>query len=283
MNRGYDGRPIFTDALDKDFLVSLFEKNQDLTKVSLLTYCVMDNHYHLVLQNTSERMADFFKQVNGQYGTYFRKKYGGRGYVFQDRYKSQLIQDDAYLMVAIAYVLNNPVKAGLVKTYPDYTWSSGRFYFNKTDDIFVDTDFVNELMGDEKNLQQMVARVSDLEELPTVKSEMGMIVGGEEFISEAMDKADRRKEGECLERKRCDDRFFDSVEKVMFEFQNKHGVLVNELNGSTYSSKRMRAELLVNLKDKAGLRYTELIKFDAFGDLTINSLASIYHRYKKKK
>lgn len=73
-------------------------------------------------------MSDFFKQLNGQFGTIYRKNQGGKGYVFQDRFKSMLIQDNSYLLMVIAYVLNNPVRARLVDNFIDYKWSSALFY-----------------------------------------------------------------------------------------------------------------------------------------------------------
>lgn len=85
MNRGYEGRPIFRSAADKKFFLALLERIQPLTKIRILAYCVLDNHYHLVIQNAFGRMSDFFKQLNGQYAVYYRKRHGGRGYVFQDR------------------------------------------------------------------------------------------------------------------------------------------------------------------------------------------------------
>ena len=76
----------------------------------------------MVLENSSGRMSDFFKQLNGQIASEYRKQVGGKGYVFQDRFKSTLIQNEAYLMLVIAYTLNNPVRARLVENFMDYQW-----------------------------------------------------------------------------------------------------------------------------------------------------------------
>ncbi len=73
MNRGYEGRPIFQQERDKLFFIEQLSLVQKLTKIRLLAYCVMDNHYHLILQNGSEKMAEFFKQLNGRFGSYSRK------------------------------------------------------------------------------------------------------------------------------------------------------------------------------------------------------------------
>ena len=78
MNRGHDGLKIFRKDDDKEFFLNLLGEYSKNLKTRILAYCLMDNHYHLVVQNISGRMSDFFKQVNGQYGGYYR---GPRGTV----------------------------------------------------------------------------------------------------------------------------------------------------------------------------------------------------------
>ena len=250
--------------------------------MNILSYCVMDNHYHLIIQNGSGRMADFFKQLNGQYGSHYRQGHGGRGYVFQDRYKSCLIQDDAYLMLCLAYVLNNPVKAGICKTYEDYSWSSAMPYFSAAPPEWLDTKFIEELFGDAETLKHFVDAQADLDELPLVKTPMGRIIGGEGFVPIALECSDRRRDGRSMKRKRTLDYEFDPVEKVFQEFERKHKIRLDELDTRTYRGKRLRVELLVYLRERAGLRYRELAELDLFSDLSINSLGVMYHRARKK-
>ena len=275
MNRGYEGRPIFGAEPDKVFFLGLLKKIQALTKIRILAYCIMDNHYHLVLQNESGKMSEFFKQLNGQYAIYYRKRHGGRGYVFQDRYKSMLIQDDAYLMIAIAYVLNNPIAVKMTKTFTDYPWSSGSFYFNKEKCEAADCGYVEGLFGTKDELQRFVLE-TDFDELPTVQSDLGQIIGGEEFIPLAM--AERRSGKESVERRRGQDKYFEPLEKVIQEFEKKHQIKIAGLNVQSYSGKKMRAELLVHLKERAGMTYREIAQLDLFADLELSSLGCIYRR-----
>ncbi|NIM12167.1 MAG: hypothetical protein GTO45_08650 [Candidatus Aminicenantes bacterium] len=79
MNRGYDGNDIFTGNKKKAQFVDLLEGTAKKLKIHLFAFCVMDNHYHLVLENNNERMSDFLGQLNGLYGMYYRKVEGGRG------------------------------------------------------------------------------------------------------------------------------------------------------------------------------------------------------------
>ena len=282
MNRGYEGRPIFKGDQSKHVFLELLEKSVRLSQTRVLAYCIMDNHYHLILENTTGRMPEFFKRLNGEYGTWYRQIQGGKGYVFQSRYKSTLIQDDPYLILSIAYVLNNPVKARIVKDFREYPWSSASLYFSDNSCGGVDKGFVEELFETRDGLDESVRMAMGIERLPMVKTEMGMIIGGEDFVPIAMRKADRRSGRQSMERKRKRDMFFEPVEKVFMEFENIHGIQLNRLDFGTLHGKRLRSELLVLLKERSGLTYSQIARLDYFGDLSINSLGSLYHRFRKK-
>ena len=138
MNRGYEGKKIFLKDSEKNLFLELLKETAKVLRIRIFAYCIMDNHYHLVLENSSGRMSEFFKKFNGQYGRIYRKENKGKGYVFQDRFKSKIIQDDSYLLMVIGYVLNNPVRAGLATDFLDYQWSSSSLYFNKQSSDIID-------------------------------------------------------------------------------------------------------------------------------------------------
>ena len=138
MNRGIRGEYIFPDDGDKRTFLAILSKKAKLLGVRLIGYCVMNNHYHVLLENSSGRMSSLLKVVNGAYGIYYRRKHGGKGYVFQNRFKSTLIQDDSYLRLAILYLLQNPVRAGLVANCIEYPWSSAGEYMGKAKQVIAD-------------------------------------------------------------------------------------------------------------------------------------------------
>jgi REP element-mobilizing transposase RayT len=279
MNRGYDGKAIFSGSIEKQIFIELLEKCASDLRIRLLAYCIMDSHYHLILENSSGHMSDFFKKLNGQYGSFYRKKNGGRGYVFQDRYKSMLIQDDSYLMVSISYVLNNPVKAGLCDNFMDYKWSSSSLYFSGRKSRIVDTDFVEEIYERKENLINLVPGMY-CDELPTIKTRVGRIIGGHEFSIKALKKFDRRSGKESLKNKRINDKYFEPVEKIFQEFEKKYGMKIEEIDTAKYLGKRLRGELLVYLKDRAGLKYSEICDFPLFENLRMNSLGKLFQSAK---
>lgn len=116
MNRALNDESILAGYGDKKHFLKLLADSATTKRIRVLAFCLMRNHYHLIVQNTSGRLSDFMRQLNGDYGLYYRHKYGGRGYVFQDRCKSTLIQNDTYLRMAFLYVLLNPVRVRLTKS-----------------------------------------------------------------------------------------------------------------------------------------------------------------------
>lgn len=282
MNRGYNGNPIFKERNNKYDFLDFLKLYSEKLEIKLFAYCLMDNHYHLILENCSGRMSDFIKQLNGNFGRLYRRRHGGKGYVFQGRYKSILIQDDSHLFLAIAYLLNNPVRAGMVKKFFQYEWSSASAYYNKrsSNDI-VDRIFVENLFGDRNSLIRLVNH-SGKESLPVIGTRLGKILGEKSFVEAAIKKFDRRINTESLERKRTNDVYFDPVDKIIMEIEKKYMIKLEQLDRTTYSGKKIRGELLMHLRDKGGLKYSEIIIMDLFSDLKLHSLGKLYKRARAK-
>jgi hypothetical protein len=92
----------------------------------------MNNHVHLLIEERGESIAQIFKRLDTRYAQWFNKKYGRTGYLFQDRFKSQPIENDRYFFTALRYIYNNPVAAGMVTKAVDYPWSSRRLLGKET-------------------------------------------------------------------------------------------------------------------------------------------------------
>ena len=188
MNRGHNGSIIFPHDEDKEYFLFILKKKANLLKIRILAYCIMDNHYHIILQNSSGRLSDFMKQVNSIYATYYRRKYGGQGYVFQNRFKSTLIQQDKYLFKAILYTLLNPVRAKIVKGIFEYRWTSANEYFGGGEGV-TDKGFVEGVIGSKRRLMEVSGEEIKVEEKG---SRMGRVMGDDGFIEESLREYDRR-------------------------------------------------------------------------------------------
>ncbi len=144
MMRGNERKNLFLDEEDKQrFLEIVFAKKKE-AGFSLLAYCLMNNHVHLVLQVGEEELATTMKRINASYAYYFNQKYNRVGHLFQDRFKSEPIEDERYLMAVARYIHNNPVKAGIVEKIRDYRWSSYRCYLSpeKPESSNVNTEII---------------------------------------------------------------------------------------------------------------------------------------------
>lgn len=95
----------------------------------------MDNHVHLLMSEGTEEISKIMKRINVSYAYYFNQKYGRIGHLFQDRFKSEGIEDDTYLLAATRYIHNNPVRANIVKHAGEYKWSSYGIYINHQKDF----------------------------------------------------------------------------------------------------------------------------------------------------
>lgn len=280
MSRAIGGEYIFSKDEYKDYFLSIIKEELKKQKIKILAYCIMNNHYHLILQNTSGRMAAFMREINGRYGIYYRSKVGGKGYVFQDRYKSTLVQDGKYLRMVIIYVLLNPVRAHIVNNPYQYRWSSINEYFNEMDDSIVDNKFVEGLFDDKETMDKLLREWGVKISGKTTK--LGMVVGNNRFIKEAIRKFDRRKNKGESKRMREKDYMFTSPDKVIKKFERDKGIKIEDIDTKTLAGKRLCGELLVFLKDKAGLTYREIIIYPPFINLRYSSLAKIYNRTRKK-
>ena len=112
----------------------------------------MDNHVHLLVRESTEGLATIMKRINVSYVYYFNQKNHRTGHHFQDRFKSEPIDDERYLLSVVRYIHNNPVKAGIVEKPGQYKWSSYDTYLNphKPEAKMVDTEFILSLMANDQ-------------------------------------------------------------------------------------------------------------------------------------
>lgn len=132
MMRGNEKKDIFIDEEDKmKFIDILIEKKQD-EAYYLYAYCLMNNHVHLIIKEGKDELSRIMKRINISYAHYFNDKYDRVGHIFQDRFRSEAIESEAYLLSAIRYIHMNPVKANVVKETSQYSWSSYNLYIDQS-------------------------------------------------------------------------------------------------------------------------------------------------------
>jgi len=146
--RGINRQILFNDNEDHHRFLQTIKFYKETSGYEIYAYCLMSNHIHLLLKVGSEPMAQFMRRICGKFVYWYNHKYERAGYLFQDRFKSEPVEDDPYFLSALRYIHQNPLKAGLVKDINRYPWSSYRAYVKK--DKLVDVDFALKMFGGNK-------------------------------------------------------------------------------------------------------------------------------------
>ena len=127
--RGNEKKDIFLSDEDRLRYLSILNNMKSKYDFIIEAYCLMNNHVHLLIYDNGKDVSQIIKSINISYVYYFNSKYERVGHLFQERFGSEIIKDDKYLLAASAYIHNNPVRAGFVKYPQDYLWSSAKRYF----------------------------------------------------------------------------------------------------------------------------------------------------------
>ena len=137
--RGINRQRIFEDEEDYERFLFLLSHYREVSGYSLYTWCLMPNHIHILLKEGEEPLQKIFRRIGASFVYWYNMKYGRTGHLFQDRFKSEAVEDDTYFLTALRYIHRNPVKAGICSLPEDYPYSSYSSYF---DSSMIDSAFV---------------------------------------------------------------------------------------------------------------------------------------------
>lgn len=140
MLRGINQQQIFEDEEDYQKFIEIVKLYQATSEYKVFAYCLMGNHIHLLMEFKKEPIEQVFKRIGSKYVYWYNVKYQRKGHLFQDRFKSEPVDDDPYFLTVIRYIHQNPVKAGLCKKVEEYKYSSYGEYLNGSK--FIDTEYV---------------------------------------------------------------------------------------------------------------------------------------------
>ena len=129
MTQGIGKEYVFPDDNSKGFYISCLQKNKAVYPVKIIAFCVMGNHAHVLLSVSDHaELSKYLRRVNSDYARYYNRVHKRVGYVFRDRFRSELITDVKYLCHCAVYIQNNPIKAGIAEKAEDYKYSSFNNY-----------------------------------------------------------------------------------------------------------------------------------------------------------
>ena len=158
MLRGINRQDLFHEESDYLFFLKRLnllvhpknEKNEPAPSLcDIYAYCLMTNHVHLMLAPRERELSDVVKPLAISYARYYNTKYSRCGYLFQDRFKSEPVDDFNYVATLFRYIHQNPVKAGIVENVDDYRWSSWHDYLSDKGRVYIitETSFMLEQIG----------------------------------------------------------------------------------------------------------------------------------------
>jgi putative transposase len=129
--RGNERKDIFRDERDRERFLGYLETAVVRYKAVIHVYCLMNNHYHLLMSTPAGNLSQILRHINGAYTVYYNKRHHRFGHLFQGRYKAILIDADEYAAELSRYIHLNPVRAGLANLPEGYPWTSYLNYIGR--------------------------------------------------------------------------------------------------------------------------------------------------------
>lgn len=146
MLRGINQQQIFEEAEDCDKFLDVMRDCKEICQYDVYAYCIMGNHIHLLIKEGTETLEQVFKRICGRFVYWYNIKYRRVGHLFQDRFKSEPVDSNEYLLTVVRYIHQNPIKAGLCKRVSDYVYSSYGEYIGNSN--LVDRDYILGICGE---------------------------------------------------------------------------------------------------------------------------------------
>lgn len=144
--RGINRQSIFEDDEDKQKLIETLGRYKVISEYKIYGYCLMDNHVHILLQEVKEPIGMIIKRISSSYVNWFNAKHKRCGHLFQERFKSEVVETDSYFLTVLRYMHQNPIKAKITNDIADYRWSSYREYINRKE--LVDREMALKMFSD---------------------------------------------------------------------------------------------------------------------------------------
>lgn len=290
INRGQGKREVFCDRMDYQNFLDILSEACQVYGAKIVAYCLMGNHYHLLVKTPKGNLSDFMRHVNGVYTQRFNKRYKQDGSLFKGRYKSVVVQEGSYLLRLIRYIHNNPVRSGIVKFANGYLYSSHKaFLSGKESNWLRFKDTLKTQWKREKDLirayrEYMKKDDEVVDEYLRDKSKQAAraIIYGDEGYKDKIKMTylgAKRLYGEVPEGRRAKDEIAVRIIKreVAKEFKIGEDELLRSRRGRENTARMMA---LVLARESSGYRHRELGQL--FGGISYKSVSSNYDRFKKR-
>ncbi|MGD8227432.1 MAG: transposase [Desulfobacteraceae bacterium] len=145
MARGIEGRDIFRDIRDREAFLQRLSKIVTEGKGQLFAWCLMPNHIHLLMRPQEMTLANMMRRLLTGYAVWHNRRHNRKGHLFQNRYKSIIVEEDPYFLELVRYIHLNPVRAGILKTMPRldrYPYTGHSVILGKQEFLCQDSEWV---------------------------------------------------------------------------------------------------------------------------------------------
>lgn len=269
MNRGRRGESVFLDKHDYSMFVELLKEVVDMYRVRVAAYCLIPNHYHILIQTPGGDLARCMRHLNGIYTQRFNRAHNCDGQLFRGRYKSTLVDADSYLLELLRYIHRNSLEAGLVKELNKYAWSSHKRYLSNAKKWdWLHKAFILSLFGREKReaikTYKKFISMETPEEINRIfsKRKFPSMLGSESFINSVKETFFHKKRHDEIPESR---RLAPEAEKIKDAICNAYGIEESSLlssrrgvlneprNVAIFLVRRLRGEKLEEIGRRFGI------------------------------
>lgn len=185
--RGNERRSIYRDDVDRQHFLELLAEVRKDYRWRILCYCLLGNHYHLLVQTPEPNLAVGMRQLNGVYSQWFNRRHARVGHLLQGRYSAKLVQADQHLLAVARYIVRNPVRAGLCEQPGEWRWSSYRATLGERPPWFVDVQTLLSCYSATRELARKHYRMHVEDAAEDGYSVHPLVDGDETFVASTLD------------------------------------------------------------------------------------------------
>jgi len=247
ISRGNKKEAIFKNNKDFTLFLDILSEVIERYNWKLYAYCLMKNHYHLLIETIDPNLSQGMLLLNGKYTQKFNRRYDTCGHLFQGRFKAFIIDRESYLLEVVKYIILNPVNAGIVKSPSEYKWSSFNDIISNKRNINIDFKTILNLFENNiKNpIEQFIEFISSGDKFDYKKNLTGKIFLGDIKFAKKVMKYSRGAK-----------RFKEIAKKSRFVDRPK----LKEIFGRIRNIER-RNELIYESHIKYGYSFSEIAKY----------------------
>lgn len=294
MNRGRRGENVFWDRKDFEAFLHVLQEAAEVFNLHVSAYCLMSNHYHLLVQTPDGNLSRVMRQINGVYTQRHNRRHKIDGQLFRGRFKSILVEEDNYLLELLRYIHRNPVRANICKSVEEYPWTSHQGYVSNAKKWdWLHKRFLLNMFADQatkaKNTYNEFVQKEDSSVVMDFfgKKNLGSILGTSDFIEWIKGKFYQQKQHDEVPESRRLAPTIANIKKVVCQFYSAdEAVLEKTVRGQINEPRNLAIYLA---RKHSGLKLSEigvefgLEKYSSVSSIVLRTAQQITQNKKLKK